>query len=438
MGNQTHLFISYASEDRTFSDWLALKLVAEGYEVWYDRMKLLGGESYPTDIDVAIKNQSFRVLGLLSKHSVSKENPVKERTTALSISRDRGIKDFYIPLNVDGLEPQELPWMTSDLTFIPFHKGWSEGFVGLQKKLRSISTPRSVSTRQRVIHWFEQSSEPVPKPEPIWTNLIPILNIPDSISLYSIPALTSLEELRERWPVFPQNPALAWSFLEPPSDLTHPPTQVDHIQWRNNSNRGGINPRNIVAGLIREHLELYCEQRGLRRTSSDFLYFPKSLLEEDRLEFVNYNKKSTYVKSVGQWTFRTMVNNQAGTEISRYHLSPSFRPILQSLGKPFVRVGVGVYWTDLHGNELPTGRANRRRKALCKGWWNYEWYARITAIVTWLANGTKEINLCQTSSGNLVLGTGIVKLESPSSVVETGEPEEPEDSQILEEGEDED
>ena len=238
MEKPTHLFVSYASENRVFSDWLALKLVSEGYEVWYDRIKLLGGESYPNDIDTAIKNKSFRVLGLLSEHSARKENPVKERTLALNISRDRGIKDFYIPLNVDGLKPQELPWMTSDLTFIPFYKGWFEGFVALQKKLQSIGTPRTESARQRVIQWFEQSSEPVRKPEPIWTNLIPILNIPDSILLYSIPALMDLKELHSKWPVFAQDPALVWSFLEPPSDIGHRPTLVDQIQWRKDLNRG--------------------------------------------------------------------------------------------------------------------------------------------------------------------------------------------------------
>ena len=54
-----HLFISYASEDWVFADWLALKLASEGYKVWYDRIKLLGGESYPRDITAAIKNQTF-------------------------------------------------------------------------------------------------------------------------------------------------------------------------------------------------------------------------------------------------------------------------------------------------------------------------------------------------------------------------------------------
>ncbi|MGD0856653.1 MAG: toll/interleukin-1 receptor domain-containing protein, partial [Dehalococcoidia bacterium] len=70
-----HLFISYATEDGELAEWLTLRLTAAGYKVWCDRVKLLGGESYPRDIDKAIKTQTFRMLALISKSSLTKENP---------------------------------------------------------------------------------------------------------------------------------------------------------------------------------------------------------------------------------------------------------------------------------------------------------------------------------------------------------------------------
>ena len=106
-----HLFVSYAVEDAQFAKWLTLKLTAEGYKVWCDRVKLLGGESYPRDIDEAIKKQTFRVLALLSYDSIDKPNPRKERTLAHNISRDREL-DFIIPIKVDQIKPAELDWMT--------------------------------------------------------------------------------------------------------------------------------------------------------------------------------------------------------------------------------------------------------------------------------------------------------------------------------------
>src|SRR5439155_19127005 len=123
MDEHDHLFISYAYEEHEFAEWLTLRLTAAGYRVWCDKIQLLGGESYPRDIDRAIKERTFRVLALLSHHSISKPNPVKERTLALNIAKQRHV-DFLIPLNVDGLLPAELDWMTSDLTFVPFHQGW--------------------------------------------------------------------------------------------------------------------------------------------------------------------------------------------------------------------------------------------------------------------------------------------------------------------------
>src|SRR2546422_7723034 len=135
-----HLFISYASEGHVFANWLALRLAAAGYEVWYDRIKLLGGESYPKDIDDAIKNRTFRLLSVISRHSLTKPNPLKERTQALTISSERNI-DFLIPLNLDGIPAAELNWMISDLTYVPFYKGWGPGLAQLLKKLISTGAP---------------------------------------------------------------------------------------------------------------------------------------------------------------------------------------------------------------------------------------------------------------------------------------------------------
>jgi hypothetical protein len=131
--SRDHLFISYAGEDADLAEWLTLKLTSEGYSVWCDMIKLLGGESYPRNIDEAIKNRTFRFIALLSRASLSKPNPLKERTLALNIARSRK-EDFLIPLNVDGLSPTDLDWMTSDLTFIPFYKSWAAGLDQLLKK----------------------------------------------------------------------------------------------------------------------------------------------------------------------------------------------------------------------------------------------------------------------------------------------------------------
>ncbi len=80
-------------------EWLTLRLTAEGYKVWCDRMKLLGGESYPKDINTAIKWRTFRFLTVLSHQSIAKPNPLKERTFALNLARERN-ENFIVPINL--------------------------------------------------------------------------------------------------------------------------------------------------------------------------------------------------------------------------------------------------------------------------------------------------------------------------------------------------
>jgi len=89
---------------------------------------MLGGESFPKEIGAAIKEQTFRMLALISRKSAAKPNPVKEWTLGLALGQERKI-DFLIPLNVDGIRSTELPWTLSDINWISFHSGgWAPGF----------------------------------------------------------------------------------------------------------------------------------------------------------------------------------------------------------------------------------------------------------------------------------------------------------------------
>ena len=86
------LFVSHASpEDDEFACWLALQLAKEGYPVWCDRTKLLGGEPFWEEIEAAIRNRTRRFLFVQSRDSNKKEGPLDEvnlaRTSAQTVSR---------------------------------------------------------------------------------------------------------------------------------------------------------------------------------------------------------------------------------------------------------------------------------------------------------------------------------------------------------------
>ena len=216
---RTHLFISYAGEDALFVDWLCMRLLNEGYKVWCDRLKLLGGESYPNDIDDAISQSTFRFIAVLSRSSIKKPNPVKERTAALAIARERR-ENFLIPLNLDGLAASELGWMQSDLTYIEF-TNWKKGLTQLIKNLESADAPKtnpvlSVASLLQTTNCVSNS------PEILWSNLVPIKRIPTRLYRYEHDiAMTASAGLRaiETWPHYRENASICWSFQAPPAAL---------------------------------------------------------------------------------------------------------------------------------------------------------------------------------------------------------------------------
>ena len=72
------IFLSHATpEDNEFARWLALQLANEGYAVWCDLTKLLGGEDFWKDIQEAIRTRSVRFLFVLSRSSNTKDGTLQ-------------------------------------------------------------------------------------------------------------------------------------------------------------------------------------------------------------------------------------------------------------------------------------------------------------------------------------------------------------------------
>src|ERR1051326_2669695 len=93
------VMISHANpEDNEFALWLALQLARDGYKVWSDVTKLLGGEQFWADIEEVIRQKAVKVIYVLSK--VSNESGRgfrKELHLADSVGRQLKDKRFLIP-----------------------------------------------------------------------------------------------------------------------------------------------------------------------------------------------------------------------------------------------------------------------------------------------------------------------------------------------------
>jgi len=406
-----HLFISYATEDFVLAEWLALRLTSEGYRVWCDRFQLLGGESYPRDIDKAMKEKTFRVLALLSHNSINKDNPVKERTMALNIGKERGI-DFLIPLNVDGLKPTELDWMTGDITYIPFYKGWANGFSHLLKKLDSINAPRPVKNgREIAARVYLNHMTLKNEKEVVYSNCIMVKRIPDELLMLRFKNELSPHEqevLRDTWAFYPIDNRHVYAFLPPPHPDLFRYIEIDRIDWKNNETISGIFTKNIIKNLLKNSLYVKCLQMGLRRSEVGLIYFPFGLFENENLLFRSYTGRGNRFKVAGERHFPYEF---------RYHLSPSFR--IKNIGDDFIaQIFINFYITELSGFPIDSKRAVTRHKALRKTLYNNDFLIRCMGICEYLSNDNMEI-IIGDDDGKIIFDGRLIAFDSPVSIDES-------------------
>lgn len=80
------IFVSHASsEDNEITLWLALRLAREGYPVWCDLTKLLGGEDFWVDAERVLRERTVKFLFVLSRISNQKAGTLKEQALAAKV-----------------------------------------------------------------------------------------------------------------------------------------------------------------------------------------------------------------------------------------------------------------------------------------------------------------------------------------------------------------
>jgi hypothetical protein len=392
---------------------LVLKLSGEGYSVWCDRVQLLGGESYPKDIQHALRERTFRVLSLLSRASIEKDNPLKERTLAVNIGKERK-QEFVIPLNLDGLRPEELPWQMADLTNIAFHHGWAAGLAQLLKKLRSVDAPRTFTAgRDSVRQYMHDRNRLSGTPEQLWSNLLSVSKIPHTVLRISL-AERLPDAVAATWIHWNESERVVGAFEGPPGSIEV--EDLEEVPWFESDDVAQRRiARDVVTTLLREGLRHHCLAKGLRESADgEYLYFPPDLVAGNRLRFSSYDDDRTFVNAVGERGAYTGI----GTERFRHHLALQFRPSLRLYGRPVIQVRNRVYLTDLAGRPLEGIKLVRRRKLLCRDWWNHQWLSRLLASVTFLGDEQGEIALTERSTERVVIAARPITLTAPDGIDE--------------------
>ncbi len=417
-----HLFISSVDADGAFADWLTRKLTAEGYLVWCERFQLLGGETYPDDIDDAIKNQTFRFIGLYSRASLKNLEVTRQRSLALNIRSERD-QDFLIPLNVDGIDQTQLDSVTRTLKFIPFQSNWAEGLKQLLEKLESIDCPRALPNGKRIAaEAFLKNDVRSEEKETLFSNCLKIQQIPKVIYRFKVPRQISkkrLDKLRFEWSYREVDPYTFLSFHKPPASASKEyglikkggslwiAPKVEKID--------GIWIPNLVSELIRKSLIVKCHQKGLKYCSeTKLLYFSPGLVKNKRLNLIRPDDGSeTHV-------FANSERKHGSGGKYLYSLAPDFFVRQDILNDFTVLIRIRVRLSDTTGKPLKGHRTIvSRRKNLCKNWWNKEWFNRTLAVSQFLADDGK-ITIGESQDSQIIIDATPLCIDVPVGINEEG------------------
>jgi hypothetical protein len=402
---QDHLFISYAWENCALADWLVRQLTAHGYRVWCDRFQMLGGEPFPKVIDEAIKTRTFRLIALLSRYSLQKPSPRKERTIALNLGREWGV-DFMIPLNADGLKPSELPWDYSDLTYVAF-EDWAAGLDQLLRALAKAGAPRPLTEdqgRRFAAETFLPQHVIEHRRETLHTNCFAFESIPERLHLIQWregKQGPNLDGLLTVWPYYELSGGKVVAFSVPPPEVpVGSYTAEGDVSWREQDIYEGVRSRDIVSNLLWQSFARTLVRRGLKRDPDKGLfYFPRGLVQKNKIRYVGRRGRKTWVSVVGEKHFRG--------KPYRYYLAPDFQ-IRQDLGQDFVaQMKIRVFLTDVKGKRFDHGTTIARRKHLASTWFNHHWLNRVLAIASFLAKGKSRIVLLEKEDPVLLFASPI-------------------------------
>lgn len=416
MPNSTHLFISYATEDATLVGWLAQKLAARGHPVWFDQMRLLGGEQWPQTIDEAIKNRTFRMLALISEHSLRKQKPTGERTLAQRIAEQRKIPDFLIPLKVDG---SELDWLTTTVSYISFTRGWADGWRALLKKLDSISAPRLLANAAPLAaSSFPRGEDLVNDTgEKLLTNIIRVKSFPSILRVFRVARSVDSEDwkpLERTWAFYEIAKDALVALIPPPSEFADriKPTP-EQLLWAEVELFRNVRARDIAASLIMKALARRLTKAGClvhpNPKLKETFFLPETFVEGGKLSFAGFRGRKTWLLIRGRVTFRRVGGVR---ELNYHHFAFRLRLARGLDGAFYVQLTPTLVFFDEKGNAIVDKSVGSRRRRMTKMWYNAKWLNRVMAAEYVLTS------LTSAGADDLVLEPGLVALTSPRGLNE--------------------
>ena len=450
MSDRDVIFISHATpDDNEFVRWLGTRLTALGYKVWADIFDLAGGTPFWTSIEDALRRRTLKVVFVVSKASCDPNRGGVRNEISVADAVRKSLKDpeFIIPVRIDDIPFEDLPIQIHQLNGIDFTAGWGAKLTVLVDTLTKANVPRVVTDLSAEFDRWRQASvrsDVVVErgEEPLLTSVMPIIRLPDEISFYeykgenkkfeqaieSLPhphamhnrLLVSFAAAQEIQAHLPLDLTVALRRVAPFSDFLDG-TVMDPVGPR----RGDAN--NWAVRMLRESFEAHLEARGLvayAASSGTVMFFPRNLLPDDRVYYVNAKGKRTYKQVVG---FSKVLN-------AHWHLG--MRAVLRLGEMPTVRLRPYVVFTrDGRAPLQDADEMAKFRRRFCKSWFNHVWRPLWQAFFEFFSGSAESVLIALGEHRSWSVAGDGLKLVTVTRMPfdldvadEEGEPDEPDEA----------
>ena len=428
------LFVSHANpEDNHVSQWLSLQLAKEGYRVWCDLTRLLGGEDFWADIEDAIRSEAGKIIYVLSRASNTKPGPLQELHLGLSVARTHILKDFVIPLLVDDMPHSDINIQLARINAIDFRSGWALGFRSLLEKLERDKVAKDARfTPDSVAEWWQTSRETDAKvirtPDEYLSNWYAIRRLPQTIYIHFLSKAPRrpLHPRRFSYPIRRHGRHMV-SFASADDLLEGFPRGVSIVDYKAVSTdqfMDGVQrpiqvaarqAHNIIVDLLRQGWERLFESRGMFQHQMGRGYVVGFLkdgqIPRNRVSIPSEFSGSRFRNIVG---YRSRRVGEEMTWQRFWHFAIGCTPTIH----PYVgyKMIPHLLFSD-DGREIwsNSNRQHRARRSESRNWWNAEWRDRTLGLMQWLADGGQDINVVLGSDALVQVDTRPISFVSPVS-----------------------
>jgi TIR domain-containing protein len=429
------IFVSHANpEDNEFTRWITLQLANEGYPVWCDLTKLLGGEPFWEDIQTAIKDRTTKFLFVLSSPSNSKKGTLDELDCALGVARKRKLTDFIIPLKIDKLEYDDVYIGIRRLISVSFTDSWAQGLYQLLKKLQDSNVPKDANFKpEAVCSWWRSNAEYsaerglLQEPDEHLSNWYRFKKLPEIVfhhyvSRRNLGQITfdtdSFQSLAARDSAISFVSFARSQELESQLPFDHYISKTEEIPIETAMVDWPLGYSRQLNYILRKSWENFVSGCGLvsyeMSNRSKSFYFRRGQVKDDRLFFTNTDNEKKYREVVGYST--------RNERLRYWHYAVSGKPDFKPIPH-FIVKGHVLFSND--GLKIWESKENlaKARRSQCKNWWNDEWRDRMLAVINELRDGDGGICLKLAEGACAVLDARPHLFVSPVSYVQLEEAE---------------